>query len=246
MLPFTMRRTLAKRAMGSDGRIPQLLAWSIVLNVILLLYIAFSGQGGGIADGPLTQLVINWNGGHPLDEQNGTCYCNAAKYCLCTPNLAIDLVIMSGSNHVWLVRRKDTGQLATMGGFVQVGETVETAVKRELMEEMGIVLTEPPVLFGVYSDPRRDNRRHTVSVTYAIRAYENIHPVAADDVKEVHRIALDDIESHSFFADHKTILMDFRNYLRRETLQSREEVGDFANDIVRSICLVDNKGMLSG
>ena len=231
--------------MGSGPRMPYLLAGSVLFNVILLLYIVFYGEGGGIEGKLLTQLPVSWNGGHPLDEQTGTCYCNAAKYCLCTPSLAIDLVILSGSDHLWLVRRKDTDQLATMGGFVQVGETVETAVKRELMEEMGIELTEPPILFGVYSDPRRDNRRHTVSATYAIRVDENIHPVAADDAKEVHRIALDDIESHSFFADHKTILIDFRSYLRREPLRRGDEVGDFATDIARSICLVDNKGLLS-
>eukprot|EP00977_Amphora_coffeiformis_P005296 scaffold1129_cov164-Amphora_coffeaeformis.AAC.3 len=190
-----MRRNTTKRAMGSDGRMPHLLAGSM--------------EAGGIIEaGPLTQLALNWNG---------------------------------GSNHVWLVRRKDTNQLATMGGFVQVGETLETAVKRELMEEMGIALVEPPILFGVYSDPRRDNRRHTVSATYAIQVDENVQPVAADDAKEVHRIALDDIELHSFFADHKTILTDFRSYLRRETLRRGNEVGDFANDIARSICLVDNR-----
>ena len=83
---------------------------------------------------------------------------------MCTPSLAIDLVILSGTDHVWLVRRKDTNQLATMGGFVMVGETVEQAVIRELREETGIDLSsgrKPPMLFGVYSDPRRDNRRHT-------------------------------------------------------------------------------------
>lgn len=160
---------------------------------------------------------------------------------MCSPSLAIDLVILSGSDHVWLVRRKDTNQLATMGGFIQVGETVESAVKREIKEEMGIDLVEPPLLFGVYSDPRRDNRRHTVSITYAVRLNENARPVAADDVKEVKRIPLQDIEKYSFFADHKTILTDFRSLLLLQgnpmaMNHQNKPVGDFADDIVRSVC----------
>lgn len=124
-----------------------------------------------------------------------------------------------------------------MGGFVQVGESAEDAVKRELREEMGVELNGPPTLFGVYSDPRRDNRRHTVSVAYAIRFDENdTHPVAADDVKEVHRLALDEIEAHTYFADHKTILTDFRALLRGEHVQSDVDFGDFAEDIARTTC----------
>ena len=203
----------------------------------------------------MQQHSMHWNGGHPLDKQTGTCYCNAAQYCMCTPSLAIDLVILSGINnddddHVWLVRRKDTNQLAVMGGFVQVGETVETAVQRELMEEMGIPLTEPPVLLGVYSDPRRDGRRHTVSAVYAVRVDAHAHPVAADDVKEVHRIPLADIEQYTFFADHKTILMDFRATLHHnhhyQALGDYQGVGDFANDIVRSLCHSKDAEWLTG
>mmetsp|Transcript_14202 Transcript_14202/g.17138 ORF Transcript_14202/g.17138 Transcript_14202/m.17138 type:complete len:88 (-) Transcript_14202:36-299(-) len=59
-----------------------------------------------------------WNGGHPFQERPGSCWCSGDAYCMCTPSLAIDLVITSGHDHVWLVRRKDTNQLATMGGFV--------------------------------------------------------------------------------------------------------------------------------
>lgn len=166
---------------------------------------------------------------------------------MCTPSLAIDLVIQAGNDHLWLVRRRDTGQLAVMGGFVQVGETVEAAVYRELAEEMGLHLeaaSTPLVLVGVYSDPRRDARRHTVSVVYAIQVdQESAHPVAADDAKHVERIALSDIESHSFFADHQAILLDFRKLLQ-ERQQQHSGTGvahgmqkeGFANDVVRSLC----------
>lgn len=61
---------------------------------------------------------------------------------MCTPSMAIDTILTSGEDHVWLVKRKDQGKYATMGGFVEVGETSEDAVKRELMEEMNVKLED--------------------------------------------------------------------------------------------------------
>lgn len=161
---------------------------------------------------------------------------------MCNPSLAIDLVIVSGEDHVWVVRRKDTGQLATMGGFVNVGESVADAVARELKEEMGIELKTSPMLFGVFSDPRRDNRRHTASAVFAVHLDGSEHPVAADDVKEVEKIKLSDIETKDFFCDHRTILLDYRRILQNKReggLSASDFVrsdGDFATDVTRSIC----------
>jgi 8-oxo-dGTP diphosphatase len=190
-----------------------------------------------------------WHGGHPIQDRSGSCWCSGDdEYCMCTPNLAIDLIITSSSSsegnsnsanmaeYVWLVRRKDTGQLATMGGFVDINETVEHAVKRELHEEMGYVLSSPPKLVGVYSDPRRDNRRRTVSAVFAVHMKDDFQPQAGDDAKEVIRILIDDIELHTYFADHKTILMDYRSQLRGETFRESTK-GDFAADIKRSTCV---------
>ena len=111
---------------------------------------------------------------------------------MCTPSLAIDLVIevdrpaQIQSQYpvaVVLVRRRDNALMATMGGFVDVDETVETAVARELQEETGLALKEPPTLLGVYSDPRRDARRHTVSAVFVSRGTGKMR--AGDDVKQV-------------------------------------------------------------
>jgi 8-oxo-dGTP diphosphatase len=224
-----------------------------------------------------------WHGGHPIANHTGSCWCNSIiaapaaaaddltftstkSYCMCTPAVAIDLVVLSGQHHVWLARRKDTGQYATFGGFVQQGESVEEAVYREFREESGIQLPrrrlrgEPttnvsttttsddanaaaaaPQLLGVYSDPRRDNRRHTLSIAYVIQLGANQRPVASDDVKAVERILLSDIESLDLFADHKTILMDCyqRNVLllrQQESIQKVSSEHDFAVDIQRSVC----------
>ena len=68
-----------------------------------------------------------------------------------------------------LIRRKHdpyAGCYALPGGFVEIGETVEAACRREAREETGIEVGELR-LVGVYSDPSRDPRGHTVSVAYA-------------------------------------------------------------------------------
>lgn len=215
------------------------LVLSLALNAILVvaLFFTFTSMFPLSARQSLRgEASIHWHGGHPADNQSGSCFCSGFDhYCMCTPSLAIDLVIASGTDHVWLVRRKDTNQLATMGGFVNVGETVEQAVKRELQEEMGIDLIKPPQLLGIYSDPRRDNRRHTISSVFAVHLDGEEKPVAADDVKEVKRIPLSDIEKYEYFADHKTILLDYRQSLQGKTISVGTQ-GDFASDVQRSVC----------
>jgi 8-oxo-dGTP diphosphatase len=218
------------------------LCFSLGLNVILILsviYLVTFIATSVTDDVPTKGYDMVWHGGHPADVHPGSCWCGAAdKYCMCTPNIAVDVVIVSGENkeYLWLVRRKDTNQLATMGGFVGIDETVEHAVQRELKEETGIDLKDPPTLFGMYSDPRRDNRRRTASAVYIIHLNSNEIPHAGDDAKEVQRILMDDIEKHEYFADHRTILLDYRRYARGERAEPSTE-GDFAPDILRATCV---------
>ena len=214
---------------------------SLGLNILLAFMLVWNSSKR--IDG-IVGKVQNWNGGHPLDTKPGSCFCGADKYCMCTPSVAIDLIIASNDGKsIWLVERADTGQLATMGGFVEVGESVEDAVIREVKEEMNlsspsIISIDDIQLFGVYSDPRRDNRRTIVSAVFVIQlpiSDENMHPKAGDDAKNVMRIAIDDIEHYSFFDDHKTILMDYKRSLSDEKTEGKYN-DDFVKDIRRSTC----------
>jgi 8-oxo-dGTP diphosphatase len=75
-----------------------------------------------------------------------------------TPLLTTDCVLCDPAGRVLLVRRKNEpfeGAYALPGGFVDIGETVEAACRREVAEETGLAVSELR-LVGVYSDPRRD------------------------------------------------------------------------------------------
>ena len=87
--------------------------------------------------------------------------------------------------------------------------SAETVV-RELKEEMNIdIQLDELSLFGMYSDPQRDARRHTASVAYVVDIPEEVVGRAGDDAAKVARVHISSINDLDFFADHKTILKDY-------------------------------------
>ena len=82
----------------------------------------------------------------------------------------VDVVVLVPGDRVVLVRRKyPPPGWALPGGFVDVGETLEAAAVREAREETGLDVELVDLLY-VYSDPRRDPRRHTMSAVFVARA----------------------------------------------------------------------------
>lgn len=129
-----------------------------------------------------------------------------------TPFLSVDGIveIYNGAGifeGIVLIERLNTPKgLALPGGFVDIGETVETAVVREMKEELSLDVTIESLL-GVYSDPARDSRFHCVSIVYVCKA--SGIPVGADDAKEAFVYSLDDIPYERLVFDHAQII---RNY----------------------------------
>ncbi len=84
------------------------------------------------------------------------------------PAIAVDCVVFGSGGRLLLIRRKNApfkGKYALPGGFVEFGETIEGAAHRELREETGLKVGQLH-LIGVYSDPKRDPRGHTISIAY--------------------------------------------------------------------------------
>lgn len=110
---------------------------------------------------------------------------------------------------VLIERKNDPQGLALPGGFVDVGESVEDALIREMKEETNLDVKITGLL-GVYSDPKRDPRFHTASVVFIARAQGR--PKGGDDAKEAKVYTLHEIPIDHLVFDHQSIV---NNYLSR-------------------------------
>lgn len=124
------------------------------------------------------------------------------------PAPTVDVIIELDGGGIVLVERKYApAGWALPGGFLEWGELAADAACREAHEEtsLAVELTE---LFGVYSDPARDPRGHTISTVYLARARGT--PRGGDDAKQAATFALDRLPPLAF--DHATILADYAAY----------------------------------
>ena len=91
---------------------------------------------------------------------------------------------------------------------MDIGESCENALVREMTEEISLDV-QILKLLGVYSDPKRDSRFHTVSAVYLCKAYGE--PKAADDAKKCFVYPLDVIPMNKLVFDHAKIIKDFKD-----------------------------------
>ncbi len=123
-----------------------------------------------------------------------------------TPALTVDCVIFHGESVVLVKRANEPfkGQYALPGGFVEIGETVEQACARETLEETGLRV-ENLRLIGVYSQPDRDPRGHTVTTAFMAQA-DLSQMKAGSDAAQVELVA-NWCDARIAF-DHKEIIAD--------------------------------------
>jgi 8-oxo-dGTP diphosphatase len=127
------------------------------------------------------------------------------------PSPTADVIVeIAGVGIVLVERRFPPPGWAIPGGFIEVGETAETAAVRELREETGLEVTLVELL-GVYSDPRRDPRRHTLTAVYIGHAAGT--PRASDDAADA-RIFTEATLPEPLAFDHARILADYFRYRR--------------------------------
>lgn len=130
------------------------------------------------------------------------------------PSITVDVVILNKNKEFILIKRKNSpykNYWAIPGGFVEYGETVERAAIREMKEETNIDVDLENII-GVYSDPDRDPRGHTITV--AFYGFGNIKNMKADsDAKDIDIFSYDDLDNITLAFDHEKILKDAFNLL---------------------------------
>lgn len=125
-----------------------------------------------------------------------------------TVDIIIELCDRPNRPIILIERKYEPLGWAIPGGFVDYGEAVETAARREALEEVSLEVTLVEQ-FYVYSDPSRDARKHTISVVFIANAKGE--PIADDDAKAVGIFTLDALPNLLCF-DHARILQDYRRY----------------------------------
>jgi len=121
------------------------------------------------------------------------------------PFPTVDIIIELEGGVVLIERKNPPHGWALPGGFVDYGESLEDAAVREAREETSLEVNNLRLL-GCYSDPRRDERMHTISTVYMADGCGQ--PRAADDAADVGIFQLDNLPGPLCF-DHADILADY-------------------------------------
>lgn len=124
------------------------------------------------------------------------------------PVPAVDIIIETNKGVLLIERNHEPYGWAIPGGHVEYGESVETAAVREAKEETSLDVKLVKLL-GVYSDPKRDPRKHTISMVYVAKAEGS--PKAGSDAKSFKIYTKDNLPENLCF-DHKKILEDYFKY----------------------------------
>jgi ADP-ribose pyrophosphatase YjhB (NUDIX family) len=128
------------------------------------------------------------------------------------PLLTVDIIIECQGGIVLIERKNPPYGWALPGGFVDYGESIESAAIREAKEETGLSI-ELIEQMHTYSDPLRDPRHHTVSTVFIAKAQGQ--PVGMDDASNA-SIVMKNILPSPIVFDHSTILADYFRYKQND------------------------------
>lgn len=152
-----------------------------------------------------------------------------------SPKLAVDAIILIDNKVVLIERKNPPHGWAFPGGFVDCGESVESAVVREIQEETSLKTVESSLeQIHTYSAPNRDPRGHVVSVVFSCEATGI--PKAQDDAKNIKLFSLDELPELAF--DHQNILERFvennpNKFGNEELVYTAEELREQVLDHIR-------------
>lgn len=123
------------------------------------------------------------------------------------PSLAVALIAFNKKGEVLLNKRKippSPGSWDTVGGFVDVGETVEQAIKREFNEETQ-AKCEIVRYWGSYPDIYGLEKSPTINLFFEVKILSG-KLIASDDAAELCFFPLDQLPKKMAFANTQVFL----------------------------------------
>ncbi len=121
------------------------------------------------------------------------------------PVPTVDILIAYRGGIVLIERRNPPPGWALPGGFVDYGESLESAAVREAREETGLEV-ELTGQFHTYSDPERDPRQHTITTVFTAIGRGSLR--AGDDAGRARVFRAGRLPEKLAF-DHRRILDDY-------------------------------------
>lgn len=126
------------------------------------------------------------------------------------PTPTVDIIVEVDDGIVLIERNNEPKGYALCGGFVDYGESLESAAVRETGEELNLDVRLKDLLY-VYSEPDRDPRQHIITAVFVATAFGQT-PKAGDDAKSCFVISLAEALKLDMVIDHGLILKDYASY----------------------------------
>lgn len=125
------------------------------------------------------------------------------------PITGTSIIPVLPDGRIVLVQRRDNGRWSLPGGIVDWGEDIPSSTKRELAEETGLNLVKINRLVGVYSDPERDPRFHSICIVVeaSVEGEMQVHDTL--EISDIRAFARQEIPQGELSHDHDRQLQDY-------------------------------------
>ena len=125
------------------------------------------------------------------------------------PITGTSIIPVLPDGRIVLVQRRDNGRWSLPGGIVDWGEDIPSSTKRELSEETGLNLVKINRLVGVYSDPERDPRFHSICILVeaSVEGEMQVHDTL--EISAIRAFDRQEIPQGELSHDHDRQLQDY-------------------------------------
>jgi len=132
------------------------------------------------------------------------------------PIAGVSMFVLDHKQQIVLTKRRDNQLWGLPGGMIKWGEDIATTAERELAEETGLRLLKINRLVGVYSDPNRDPRIHSICIAIEVTATGELCPSDRQEILEVQAFSLDRLPKSKMAHDHDRQFQDYLNLIKGE------------------------------